>query len=46
MEIAVLSNSRFTLFCQCLKVLWMRGHKPELAMVEIARKLVSNKVIL
>ena len=34
MDIAVLSNSRFTLFFQCLKVLWMRGHKPELAMVD------------
>ena len=34
MEIAVLSKSRFTLFCQCLKVLWMRVHKPELAMVD------------
>ncbi len=34
MDIAVLSNSRFTLFFQCLKVLWMRVHKLELAMMD------------
>ena len=29
-----LSKSRYTLFRQCLKALWMRVHKPELAVVD------------